>query len=188
MGIFRVCVLLCLAAPCAAQTVSSAPSIPTDLSNVPTLAQVQAMQTAAIAAATPAACGAPAPDVPGGAAGTGPICMRRQDSARPSKGLWTQTVTDASCNVTWTFRNPDGSPYAFLNPPIVGVTFQDTGAAPMPVIPLITANSVSSVTIRAYRLRLLPASITLVTALVNFDISAGTCAGITAHMSAREKL
>ena len=188
MGLFRICALLCLAAPCAAQTVSSAPSVPVDLSSVPTLAQVQAMQAAAIAAATPAACGAPAADVPGGAAGVGAVCMRRQDSARPSKGLWTQTVTDASCNVTWTFRNPDNSPYAFLNPPTVGVTFQDTGSAPMPVIPLITANSVSSVTIHAYRLQLLPASLTLVTALASFNVAGGACAGITVHISAREKL
>jgi hypothetical protein len=133
--------------------------------------------------AVPGPCGgAPASDVPGGSPGTGPTCISRSDAARPARGLWTTAVTAADCTLTWTFSTP------FIASPVVQATTQDSTAGALPVLWTITAISLTSVTLKASRLRPLPASIAVVTSLASFDVSMGTCSGITAHLSAKEKL
>lgn len=179
-------VALCFPVPALSQISNPSVGSSVDISQLMPRSEAEAsiavLQAGINAGANPPVCGStPAPDTSDGSVGVGVACTPKADAARPAKGLWTTGVTNSTCDLTWTFGK------TFVAP-VVSVTTQDAG---MPVIWNITALSGTAVTLKAYRMRTLPASLTLLTALQGYDVTVSTgasCSGVTAHLGVREKL
>lgn len=89
----------------------------------------------------------------------------------------TKLVTNGSGQVTWTF-----SP-AYISAPTISWAVENSGSA---VVMGITAISNTSVTVGLKRAQTLPASLTLITQLISFDIFAGaSISGVTIHLMAQ---
>lgn len=118
------------------------------------------------------------PDAPGGAS----LLFSDGSYWRPfARGQQSKRVTTGAGGVvTWTFATPFPAGVT----PVCNYMVENTGAQPMSVE--ITAISNAAVTIKLKQARSLPATLTLLTALVNFDIFGGTgVSGITVHLTVR---
>lgn len=83
--------------------------------------------------------------------------------------------TQSDGTVNWTF------PVAYDQAPSVQVTVETTSG--QPYVPLVTGRTTTGVTIKVLRAQTLPASLTLLSALVSFNIFGGTVpAGVNVHI------
>ena len=103
--------------------------------------------------------------------------IAREDHTHISSVFKAVKQTNASGVVTWVY------PTAFDNPPVVQITIE-TGSG-QPMVALITSNTATGGSAQVLRAQTLPANLTLLTALVSFNIFGGTVgAGTNVHVYA----
>lgn len=148
------------------------------LSVVPATPDVSGQINAAIAAATPPACGVPLPDTLTGSAGVANTCMPRSDATRPTvvQALSATTVADGTFTANWAV--------AFSATPTIA-TADALGGTP-PYICSVTAKTATTVTGKCFQIvaTTLPSTVTAIQGLVVSPI-ANPGAGLTVMIVGR---
>lgn len=110
---------------------------------------------------------APPPVNSTGSAGTSTQYARADHTHVSSVFKAIKSTTDATGTVSWTY--PAGF---FPDPPVVEITVETASGQPM--VALITSNTASGGTAQVLRAQTLPASLTLLSGLVSFNVFGGT--------------
>lgn len=151
--------------------VVSAPSAPVDLSTLATKADIEAVQ----AAQPQPASATPPSEVVGGQMGS-QVRYAREDHTHPriTRAAVVTTDSTGAWSVTWAA--------AVSTPPVVLPV--PVNASTQPIVCNVTTRTTTSASGRCWLARTLPATLTLLTNLISFDIFGGAATGIQVQVLA----
>ncbi|SFV06022.1 hypothetical protein SAMN02799631_04338 [Methylobacterium sp. 174MFSha1.1] len=184
----RVILIAGVAAALGAVAARAGLDVPPALPDMSGYATTQAVQSAISAMPAPGTATPPATALDG-TPGTSTL-YARADHTHAARVQRTVLTTLADGTATWTFARPIAVPTGRLPP--IAYMVEDTGT---PVVVQITGRTMTTdgtmdthtaVAIRAQRARTLPAALTVLTALVGFDIFGGSASGVRVNVWAAD--
>ncbi len=105
----------------------------------------------------------------------------REDHTHTARVQRAFVSLDANGEATWTFARP------FTATPVITALYEEAGNG-QPIVLKVKTVSTTAVTVKGFRGQTLPATLTLLTALISFNIFGGSApTGVTVHLFAAEK-